>query len=104
MGGGHSLIPSLLAGSERLYLVTGLHTSEQPSKLIPRIIHQTYKTEKLKKKHRLGIQSWKLHNPHWTYKFYDDADCQEFVAQEFPQWLSAYKALPLAVERANFFR
>jgi len=84
--------------------VTGLQNSEQPLKLIPRIIHQTYKTQKVKSKHQLGIQSWKLNNPNWAYKFYDDADCLDLVAQEFPQWFDAYMALPLAVERADFFR
>ena len=71
---------------------------------IPRVIHQTFRTRKLTLKQEKLVQSWKLHNPSWQYKFYDDLQAQAFVAEEFPSWLHAYNALPLPVERADFFR
>jgi len=89
------------AGSEG-YLASQIQ--EQQAQLIPRIIHQTYKTRKVKERHLAAVQSWQLNNPNWAYRFYDDTDCREFVVREFPQWIDAYVALPLAVERADFFR
>ena len=50
------------------------------------------------------MQSWRLHNPDWNFRFYDDEACLDFVAQEFPEYLEAYKGLPKNVERSDFFR
>ena len=72
--------------------------------LIPRVVHQTYKTRRVTRKQEQLLHSWRVRNPLWTFRFYDDAACIAFVAEEFPQWLGAYNALPLAVERADFFR
>lgn len=72
--------------------------------LIPRIIHQTQKTSVFSEEQQKVLQSWKTYNPTWDVQFYDDADCLSFVRREFPQWLDAYEALPMAVERADFFR
>ena len=71
---------------------------------IPRIIHQTFKTRKLGERQEALISTWKQYNPNWDYRFYDDEQCHNLVAQDFPEWLDAYNALPLPVERADFFR
>ena len=64
----------------------------------------TVTTRQIRRQHWQAVQSWKLNNPSWEHRFYDDVACKAFVAEHFPQWLDAYNALPLAVEQADFFR
>lgn len=83
----------------------GLNLPADPSpKLIPKIFHQTYMTREVPPIIEPLMQSWRLHNPDWNFRFYDDAACLEFVAQQFPEYLDAYKGLPKNVERSDFFR
>jgi hypothetical protein len=64
---------------------------DQAPKLIPEIIHQTYKTSKVPAPVRPMMQSWRKVNPGWEIRFYDDAACIEFVQREFPEYLDAYR-------------
>ena len=50
------------------------------------------------------MQSWRDKNPDWEVRFYDDAACLNFIRDEFPEYLTAYRALPKDVERSDFFR
>ncbi|KAK9862507.1 hypothetical protein WJX84_003997, partial [Apatococcus fuscideae] len=78
-------------------------TDESP-KLIPKIIHQTYKTKNVPPKVLPLIESWKLANPSWEYRFYDDDACLAFVKREFPEYIDVYRNLGKDVERSDFFR
>lgn len=80
-----------------------LPTDSSP-KLIPKIFHQTYMTTDVPPAIQPLMQSWRLHNPDWNFRFYDDEACLDFVAQQFPEYLEAYKGLPKNVERSDFFR
>jgi len=71
---------------------------------IPPLIHQTYKTHKLPPDLQTYQHTWMQMNPGYEYKLYDDQEAEEFVSTELPEYLEAYKALPRAVERADFFR
>jgi mannosyltransferase OCH1-like enzyme len=74
-------------------------------KLIPRIIHQTYHSQRLPRSIKHLTRSWREKNgDKWQVRFYDDAACLNFVRQEFPEYLEAYQFLPKDVERADFFR
>ncbi|KAK3248296.1 hypothetical protein CYMTET_42231 [Cymbomonas tetramitiformis] len=73
-------------------------------KLIPKIIHQTYKTNRVPDKLKRLMRTWRETNPDYEIRFYDDAACKQFVATEFPEWFEAYMNLPKDVERADFFR
>lgn len=73
-------------------------------KLIPRIIHQTFKDRNVPPQARQYMRTWRSMNPGWEIRFYDDAACLEFVRTEFPEYLAAYKALERDVERSDFFR
>ena len=77
---------------------------DPPPMLIPRIIHQTYRTKVLPEKVRSFMHSWVDANPAWQVRFYDDMACTEFVRREFPEYLDAYVGLPKDVERSDFFR
>ena len=95
-----------LAGGPR---VTTVHHPKDlrpdPSpKLIPKIFHQTYMTSNVPPAVQHLMESWRLQNPDWSFRFYDDEACLDFVGREFPEYLDAYKGLPKNVERSDFFR
>lgn len=80
-----------------------MEVDEKP-KLIPKIIHQTYKSSNVPKSVRSFMQSWRRLNGDWEIRFYDDEACLDFVKREFPEYLEAYRGLPKHVERSDFFR
>lgn len=74
--------------------------------LIPRIIHQTWfegiTPERYPQLLRLQ-NSWK--NTGWEYKFYDDADVEQYITTNFPpRFLHAYQSLTPGAYKADFFR
>ena len=72
--------------------------------LIPRLIHQTYKSRDVPEAARRMMATWTDRNPTWRVRFYDDAACVSFVRSEFPEYYDAYVSLPKDVERSDFFR
>ena len=82
---------------------TRLPKYEQP-KLIPKIVHQTYKTSSVPAAMLPHMASWRQKNSDWNVRFYDDAACLRFVKREFPEYLKAYTSLRKDVERSDFFR
>mmetsp|Transcript_10132 Transcript_10132/g.30353 ORF Transcript_10132/g.30353 Transcript_10132/m.30353 type:complete len:836 (-) Transcript_10132:2926-5433(-) len=96
--------PHILAAANSAYdRAYSAAVDDQPP-LIPKIIHQTYKSANVPERVKPYMLSWKRFNPGWDIRFYDDAACIEFVSREFPEYLEAYKALPKHVERSDFFR
>lgn len=74
-------------------------------KLIPRIIHQTYRNRKVPVAAKQVMRTWRdVNGNDWQIRFYDDKACLEFVRREFPEYLEAYISLPKDVERSDFFR
>lgn len=82
----------------------GNFIADDSPKLIPKIIHQTYKSTRVPDSVKPLMQSWRRTNDDWEIRFYDDAACLQFVQREFPEYLEVYKALPKDVERSDFFR
>jgi hypothetical protein len=79
---------------------------KDPSRLIPRIIHQTWYEPVTKEKYpnmsRL-IESFKQSG--WEYQFYDDARAVEFLRENFPpQVLDAYESIMPGAFKADLFR
>ena len=81
-----------------------LYAGEGLPKLIPKIIHQTYKSTRVPDNVKPFMASWRTQNQDWEIRFYDDAACLAFVQREFPEYLHAYVSLPKDVERSDFFR
>ena len=75
-----------------------------PSLRIPRTIHQTVPYAKPSGRAAALRASWTALNPGWTVRLYTDTHAAAFVAAEFPQYLSAYYALPKPAGRADLFR
>lgn len=77
---------------------------EDAPKLIPKVIHQTYKSGNIPGSLRPFMHSWRRLNEDWEIRFYDDEACLKFVQREFPEYLDAYRGLAKDVERSDFFR
>jgi len=50
---------------------------------IPKIIHQSFATNKLPKELKDNIEKIKKLNPTWEYRFYDDKDVIEFISKNY---------------------
>jgi len=72
--------------------------------LIPKVLHQTWKTKELPAPFDAYRRSWQRLHPDWEFPLYDDADCRSFVASSFPQLLALYDGLPTNIQRADVFR
>lgn len=68
---------------------------------IPKRIIQTHKNADIHVEHR---RTWIAHNPEFEYLFFDDAGCERFIGQHFPEFLPTYDKLPLKAQKADFFR
>ncbi|KAI9208643.1 nucleotide-diphospho-sugar transferase [Polychytrium aggregatum] len=71
---------------------------------IPKIIHQSWKTEALPKKFVQWSDSWKQHHPTWTYILWTDDMNRKFIETSFPWFLDTYDALPKNINRADASR
>lgn len=71
--------------------------------MIPRIIHQTWRSPVYDREDG-SPESWKTRNPDWTYRLWTDADLEDFVAAEFPDFLDLYRSYPNPVQRADLGR
>lgn len=75
--------------------------------VIPRIIHQTYKTRALPAELASSVEKLKSMNPTFEYRFYDDQDCFNFIRDNYDQeTLDCYLDInpKYGAARADFFR
>jgi mannosyltransferase OCH1-like enzyme len=72
---------------------------------IPPVIWQTYRTKELPPEGEACRQSWRELNPGWEYRFMDDREVDQFVREEVDDEVyGIFRALPLGVMRADFWR
>jgi autotransporter strand-loop-strand O-heptosyltransferase len=75
--------------------------------LIPRVIHQTYKTNDLPTEISEVVQRLKDMNPTFEYKFYNDNDCVEFIKENYDEeTLNLYLSINpnYGSAKSDFFR
>jgi hypothetical protein len=89
------------------FIVTPPAYSRDTDRLIPRIIHQTWKesitTEKYPNWSRLA-ESFK-HRSGWEYRFYTDSEAADFISKHFPAEVrEAYDVLLPGAYKADLFR
>lgn len=71
---------------------------------IPKIIHQTWKTEHVPQIWQAAQASCKEQNPDWEYKLWTDASAREFIQQHYPNLLHTYDSYPYNIQRADAMR
>ncbi len=71
---------------------------------IPRIIHQTWKTEELPPDYLLYRESVRTHNPDWDHWLWTDTDNRRLIDQHYPWFLETYDGYKHSIERADAVR
>lgn len=71
---------------------------------IPPILHQTWRDENLPPPFARWRATWRNLHPRWEHRFYTDADIRKIVVDRVPQFLRAFDALTVPVQRVDFFR
>ena len=72
--------------------------------MIPRIIHQTWKSSDLPDRYRTLAGSWTRSHPRWQWRLWTDADNLRLVEQEFPELLALYQSYPYPIQRIDMIR
>lgn len=73
--------------------------------VIPKVIHQTYKTHTVPDHWVESHESWKaLETQGWTYRLWDDADIRALIEEHFPSFLKTFDAYPQGINRADAWR
>jgi mannosyltransferase OCH1-like enzyme len=72
--------------------------------LIPKIIHQTWKDERIPSNLKLYVDSWKKYHPQWEYRLWKDNDNRQFIRNEFPWFLRFYDNYSLDIQRVDAVR
>lgn len=71
---------------------------------IPKIIHQTWKNEKLPSQWREYFDGWHQKHPDFLHVLWTDTDNLDLVTQHYPQYLDHYIWLPLVIQKTDFVR
>jgi len=69
--------------------------------MIPPILHQTWKNDRIPERFEPWVQSWQRHNPGWTRMFWTDRMLVDFVARHYPDFLATFCSYQNGVMRAD---
>lgn len=72
--------------------------------MIPRTIHQTWRSHEVPPEWQAYSSSWSTFNPGWARTLWTDDDCRSLVADVRPSLLALFDAYPLGIQRADAFR
>ena len=75
-----------------------------PGCRIPRIIHQTWKSARVRPAFAQNIEAFVRRNPGWEYRFWTDADNRQLVKDRFPDFLPVYDGYKSGIQRADAVR
>lgn len=73
-------------------------------KTIPKIIHQTWKTDPLPYPFDTLADTWQEMHPDWQYKLWTDEMNRNFIATHYPEFLNRYDSYPKNIQRVDAFR
>lgn len=71
---------------------------------IPKIIHQTWKSEKLPSRWRQYFDGWSVNHPDFLHVLWTDEDNLNLVKECYPEYLDCYNWLPLMIQKTDFVR
>lgn len=69
--------------------------------MIPRILHQTWKTDRIPERFQPWVDSWARHNPDWTRMFWNDRTLLDFVGEHYPDFVDTFCGYPSGIFRAD---
>ncbi|KLU02044.1 hypothetical protein RISK_005870 [Rhodopirellula islandica] len=71
---------------------------------VPKILHQTWKDERVPDDFSECVQSWRTHHPDWQFRLWTDQNNRELIAEEYAWFLETYDGYPAAIQRADAIR
>lgn len=71
---------------------------------IPKIIHQTWKTDKIPDKVKKYQESWKTFHPNWEYMLWTDKDNENLIKEHYPWFLDIYENYEYNIQRVDAVR
>ena len=72
--------------------------------VIPRIIHQTWKTAEIPEIYKDFQQSWLRNMPDWEYRLWTDDDNRAFLKRHYEWFLPIYDAYPQTIMKVDAVR
>jgi inositol phosphorylceramide mannosyltransferase catalytic subunit len=72
--------------------------------LISKILHQTWKTDKVQTMYKNYILSWLKKNKDWSYSFTTNELNRKFMEKKFPEFLDIYDNYKSEIQRADAIR
>ena len=78
--------------------------ADQPRSQIPKVIHQTWKTEELPERWRASRQQCMDLHPDYEHILWTDAKSRAFIAEHYSWFLPTFDAYPYAIQRADAIR
>ncbi|HSI78895.1 MAG TPA: glycosyltransferase [Lunatimonas sp.] len=72
--------------------------------MIPKIIHQTWKTNEIPAKWIPYVKKVQELNPDWEYKLWTDVDNEDFVKSEYPEFYDIFMGFSRGIMRADVIR
>ncbi|KAK6349728.1 hypothetical protein TWF696_006007 [Orbilia brochopaga] len=72
--------------------------------LVPKIIHQTYKTADIPEKWKLPQKECRDLHPEYEYKLWTDEVARDFIEKEYPWFLDTYDSYDHPIMRADVIR
>ena len=73
-------------------------------KVVPKILHQTWKSHRVPAKYAAYIKSWLKHNPDWEYWFWIDADIETILNVKFESLKPVFANLNQGIQKADAMR
>jgi inositol phosphorylceramide mannosyltransferase catalytic subunit len=72
--------------------------------MIPRVIHQTWKTDKVPEVWVDSVNACKDTHKSYKYMLWTDVKMKEFVKKEYPEFYKTYISYPHVIQRCDAFR
>lgn len=69
--------------------------------VIPKTVHQTWKTDQIPEAWRPYQASWTTAQPHWQYRLWTDTDNRQLIEDHYPWFLPTYEAFPRQIQRVD---
>lgn len=72
--------------------------------MIPRIVHQTWKSGNVPARFRAFRESWVDHHPGWEHRFWTDADNERFISERYAEFLPYMRMVSTPILRIDLVR
>ena len=92
------------AFNSRLFPPHIMYDDSPMKQSMPKIIHQTWKTNDVNEEQRQSIESWKKHYPKYQHVLWTDKSIEEFVHTHFSWYLQTWNKLRPFIKKVDTVR